>query len=108
MGVPVSFLFRPTCDRTHRNKIKKLMYTYGLPSKLKGQPAHEISKITNFCKFQENLYTNLGLLNDYGLRIPTKTNKKTYMYGWIIFKIFLSFTLWNLELTTKSPLNLHK
>ncbi len=44
--------------------------------KLKGLLALEISKFTKICKFQKNVYTNLRLLNDYGLIIPIKTNKK--------------------------------
>ncbi len=59
---------------------------YGLLSKLKRLLAHEISKIMNFHKLQKTLYVNLRLLRDCGLIIPTRTNKKAYMYVWFILK----------------------
>ncbi len=46
--------------------------------KLKGLLAPEISKFTKIRKFQNNLIANLRLLNDYGLIISIKTNKKAY------------------------------
>ncbi len=44
--------------------------------KLKRLLAPEISKFTKIHKFQKHLYANLRLLNDYGLIISVKTNKK--------------------------------
>ncbi len=55
--------------------------------KLKGLLAPEITKFTNICKFQKNLYANLRLLNDYGLIISIKTNKKAHVCVFFIFKI---------------------
>ncbi len=55
--------------------------------KLKGLLTPEISKFTKICKFHNNLYANLKLLNDYGLIISIKTDKKAYVCMCFIFKI---------------------
>ncbi len=55
--------------------------------KLKGLLAPEIFKFTKIRKFQKNLFANLRLLNDYGLIISIKTNKKAYVCVCFIFKI---------------------
>ncbi len=47
--------------------------------KLKELLAHGISRFTKICKFQKNLYANLRFLNNYGLIISVKTNKKAYV-----------------------------
>ncbi len=73
-----------------QNSLKqtnKLMPIYGLPSKLKGLLAPEISKFTKIRKFQKNLYANLKLLSDYGLIIPIKKDKEVYVCVVFIFKI---------------------
>ncbi len=54
--------------------------------KLKGLLAPEIFQFTKFRKFQTNLYENLRFLNDYGLIISIKTNKKAYVCVCFIFK----------------------
>ncbi len=63
------------------------MSTYGLSSELKRLLAPEISKFTKLCKFKKNVYANLKLLNDYGLIILNKPNKKAYAHVYFIFKI---------------------
>ncbi len=55
--------------------------------KLKGLLIPEISKFTKLRKFQKNVYANLRLLNDYGLIISIKMNKKAYVCVCSIFKI---------------------
>ncbi len=55
--------------------------------KLKRLLAPEIYKFTKICTFQKSLYANLRLLNDYGLIISIKTNKKAYVCVCFIRKI---------------------
>ncbi len=56
--------------------------------KLKGLLGPKISKFTKIREFQKNLFANLRLLlNDYGLIISIKTNRKAYLCVCFIFKI---------------------
>ncbi len=69
-------------------KIRKNLMSSWLPFlKLKGLLAPEICKFTKIRKFKKNLYVNLKLLNDYGMIISIKMNKKAYMCVYFIFKI---------------------
>ncbi len=55
--------------------------------KIEGLLAAEIFKVTKIRKFQKNVYANLKLLNDYGLMILIRANKKAYVCVCSIFKI---------------------
>ncbi len=69
-------------------KIRKKLYVkWVVILEIEGLPASEISKFTKICKFQKNSYANLRLLNDYGLIISIKTNKRAYVCVCFIFKI---------------------
>ncbi len=59
-------------------ETNKKAHVHGLSSKLKGLLAPEISKFMKIRKLQNNLYAKSRLLNDYGLIISIKTNKKAY------------------------------
>ncbi len=90
--------WRPLCRGLRRSvkqyqqivleKIRKNPMSSWLPFlKLKGLLAPEIFKLTIIRKFQKNVFSNLRLLNNYGLIISIKTNEKAFMCVCFIFKI---------------------
>ncbi len=85
-GAPWEVWQTVSANSTWKNK-KNVMSSYLPFLELKGILALEISKFTKIRKFQKNLYANLRLLNDYGLIISSKRNKKVYMWVCFIFKI---------------------
>ncbi len=79
-------LYRVLCERSAKQyqqmvikNLKKFYVKLVAIFEIEGLLALEISKFTKICKFQKKLYAHLRLLNDCGLIISIKTNKKTYV-----------------------------
>ncbi len=79
------------CDKIDQQivleKIKNLMLSWLPFLKLKGLLAAENPNFQKFVYLKNTLYANLRSLNDYGLIISIKANKKAYVCICFILKI---------------------